>query len=279
MSKQTALLLGLALSCCILIIIGSILPTHAADFKAGGDWGCKSSANSNIKNLAKDTQSFFGVGDYSYKCSSSSIKPLWDKVPSKQLALGNHECEKSGQDALKVGTGYSSNGGCGKGYGMFLRGGNSVAVFVLNQYTSYKAGSSQYKFVVSKLAQVDNMTSVKVIFFVMHEPIYPVPCSSSHCHGLDKPSFKSTYEPIIKAHNGIVISAHTHLTAFGVVNGVRTSVCGGGGEDGTSLNGNGAYTYVSKTMGFCYFHTTSDKIIVEQIDPTGKVIHTHSWNN
>jgi hypothetical protein len=250
-----------------------------SNFKAGGDWGCKSSAISNIKNLAKDTNSFFGVGDYSYKCSSSTIKPLWDKVPSKQLALGNHECEKSGQDSLKVGVGYSSNGGCSKGYGMFLRGSNTVAVFVLNQYTSYKAGSAQYKFVTDTLKKIDNMTNIKTIIFVFHEPIYPVPCSGSHCHGLEKPAFKSTYEPLIKSHNGIVIQAHTHLTAAGTILGVRATVCGGGGEDGTSLNGNGPYSYVSSKMGFCYFHITTDKVIVQHIDPSGKILHTHTWNN
>lgn len=249
-----------------------------ANFKTGGDWGCKSAAKSNIANLARDTQSFFGAGDYSYTCSSSSIKAMWDKVPSKQLALGNHECEKSGQDSLKVGTGYFSNGGCSRGYGMFLRGGNSVAVFVLNQFTSYKAGSSQYKFVVSKLDQVDNMTSVKAIFFVFHEPVYPVNCSGSHCHGLEKASFKSTYEPLIKKHHVIIIQAHTHLTAAGTVLGVRSVVCGGGGEDGTSLNGNGVYSYVSSKMGFCYFHVTNDKVSVQHIGTSGQILHTHTWN-
>lgn len=263
----------------ILPVIFNGVAFGDAHFKTGGDWGCKSSAISNIKNLAKDTYSFFGTGDYSYKCSSSTIKPLWDKVPSKQLALGNHECEKSGQDSLRVAAGYSSNGGCSRGYNMFLRGGNSIAVFVLNDYTSYKAGSSQYNFVVSKLAQVSNMSTIKAIFFVFHEPIYPVPCSGSHCHGLEKPAFKSTYEPLIKSHHGIVIQAHTHLTAAGTILGVRTVVCGGGGENSTSLNGNGPYSYVSSKMGFCYFHLRGDTVSVEHIGTSGQILHTHTWNN
>lgn len=262
-----------------LLLTPTIFSAHAANFKVMGDVGCKSAAKSNLANLAKDGNSFFGAGDYSYSCSSSTIKPLWDKVPSKQLAMGNHECEKSGQDALRVGSSssYFGNGGCGKGYGMFIRG-SDTAVFVLNQYTSYKSGSSQYNYVVNKLKTVSNMTAIKNIVFVFHEPIYPVNCSGSHCHGLEKPSFKSTYEPLIKQYNVIVIAAHTHLTGFGIVNGVRTAVCGGGGEDGTSLNGNGAYTYVSKAMGFCYVHTMGDKVVVEQIGTSGQVLHTHTWN-
>ena len=248
-----------------------------ANFKAGGDFGCKSAAITNLKNLAKDSNSFFGAGDYSYKCSSSKIKSLWDQVPSKRLALGNHECSKSGQDSLKVGSGYSSSGGCKKGYSLSIRG-NSVAVFVLNQYTSYKAGSAQYNFVVNGLKKVSNMSNIIDIVFVFHEPIYPVPCSGSHCHGLEKASFKSTYEPLIKQYHILVIQAHTHLIAFGTVNGVRTAECGGGGEDGTSLNGNGSYTYVSKAMGYCYIHLQDNKTVIEQIGTSGQILHTHTWN-
>lgn len=249
-----------------------------ANFKSVGDVGCKTAAKQNLANLAKDGNSFFGAGDYSYKCSSSSIKPLWDKVPSKQLALGNHECEKSGQDALKVKSGYFSNGGCGRGYGAFIRG-NSVAVFVLNDYTSYKSGSSQYNYVANKLKQVSNMSNIIDIVFVFHEPIYPVPCSGSHCHGLEKAAFKSTYEPLIKQYHALVVQAHTHLTAFGTINGVRSAECGGGGEDGTSLNGNGAYTYVSNKMGFCYFHIHNGNTVVDHVGTNGQILHTHTWNN
>jgi hypothetical protein len=267
----------LLISLLILPVIFNAGVVFGANFKSMGDVGCKTAAKQNLANLAKDGNSFFGAGDYSYSCSSSTIKPLWDTVPSKQLALGNHECEKSGQDSLKVASGYSSNGGCSKGYGMFIRG-NNVAVFVLNQFTSYKVGSSQYNYVMNKLNTVSNMSNIIDIVFVFHELMYPVNCSGSHCHGLEKTSFKSTYEPLIKKYHILVIQAHTHLVAFGTINGVRTAVCGGGGEDGTSLNGNGAYTFVSKTMGFCNFHIEKDKVIVQLIGTNGNIVHTHTWN-
>ena len=263
------------------IIILALAPysyTHAADFNSAGDWGCKTAAISNLKNLANKPSSFFGLGDYSYKCKSSQIKPLWDQINSKQLALGNHSCEKSGQDSLGAGKGYFSNGGCKKGYGVFIRGGDT-AIIVLNQYTSYKVGSSQYNFVVGKLNQISNMSSIQNIAFVFHEPIYPVKCTGSHCHpSVEKPVFKSTYEPLIKKYHALVIQAHTHLVAFGTFNGIRTAICGGGGEDSTSPSGQDFYTYVSKSMGYCSFHTENDKTIVQHIGTNNQVIHTHTWN-
>jgi len=252
---------------------------RASDFNAMGDVGCRSAAISNLKNLAGKSISFFGIGDYSYKCSSGTIKPLYDKINSKKLALGNHSCEKSGQDALRVGDGtYFSNGGCKKGYGVFVRGGNT-AVFLLNQYTSYKPGSTQYKFVTDNLVKYSNMSNIDRIVFIFHEPIYPVNCTGSHCHGVEKPAFKSTYEPLIKKYHALVIQAHTHLVSFGTINGVESAICGGGGENGTGLNGLGAYTYVSKTMGYCNFHIDKDKVVAQLIGTSGNVVHVHTWHN
>ena len=122
------------------------------------------------------------------------------------------------------------------------------------------------------------MSNIIDIVFVFHEPIYPVPCSGSHCHGLEKAAFKSTYEPLIKQYHALVVQAHTHLTAFGTINGVRSAECGGGGEDGTSLNGNGAYTYVSNKMGFCYFHIHNGNTVVEHVGTNGQILHIHTWD-
>lgn len=259
----------------VILVSSTVLSVRAADFKAVGDVGCKSSAITNLKNIAKTGTSFFGIGDYSYKCSNSTIKPLWDKIVGKKGAMGNHECEK-GQDSLKAGTTFQ-NGGCSKGYTVTVRG-NNVAVFTLNPYTSYKAGSAQYKFVTDNLAKYSNMSNIIRMVFVYHEPIYPVNCSGSHCHGLEKPAFKSTYEPLAKQYNVFQISAHTHLTAFGTINGLPSAICGGGGEDGTSTNGLGAYTYSSSKMGFCAFHFEQGKTTVNHIGTSNTILHTHTWN-
>lgn len=258
----------------VILVSSTVLSVRAGDFNTVGDIGCKSAALANLKNLAGQPKSFFGVGDIAYKCSTSTLLKPWNAVNSKRTTLGNHECEK-GQGTVFVQQTFGAY--CNKGYKAYIRGGN-VAVILLNQYTSYKVGSNQYKFVKEATEAYDNMSEIVRIVYVFHEPIYPVPCSSSHCHGLEKPSFKSTYEPLIKEHHVLVIQAHTHLISFGTINGVPSAICGGGGEDGTSLNGNGGYTYVSNKMSYCKFHIEASKIVVQQIDTTGKIIHTHTWN-
>jgi hypothetical protein len=83
---------------------------------------------------------------------------------------------------------------------------------------------------------------------------------------------------LIKQYHVLVIQAHTHLTAFGTVNGVPTAICGGGGEDGTSTNGLGAYTYSSSKMGFCAFHIEQGKMTVKHIGTANTILQTHTWN-
>jgi hypothetical protein len=251
-----------------------------ANFTSGGDFGCKSDAIKNINNIAgysKNGVSFIGNGDIVYKCSTSSsgsLQLVWSKVTSKKSSLGNHECEESqGKTFFKNNFGLD----CKSGAKAYIRG-NSVGIIVMNQYTSYKKGSSQYNFVVSKIAEWKANSNIIRIFVYFHEPIDPVNCSGSHCHGLDKPAFKSTYNQIFLDNDIFVVAAHTHLTAFGSPDGKDSAVCGGGGEDGTSLNGNGKYNYVSKAMGICLFHVTSDKVIAQHIGTSGQVLKEHIYN-
>jgi hypothetical protein len=249
---------------------------QAADFNSVGDVGCKSAAISNLKNLANKPISFFGVGDYSYKCSSSTILPLWNAINSKKGIMGNHECEK-GEDSLNAGTVFQ-NGGCGKGYFAYVRGGNT-AVIGLNPYTSYKSGSAQYNFVVSKTNQYKADSAINWIVYIIHPLFYPVGCSLSHCHGVDNPGFNSVYEPIIKASGkGFILQAHTHLTAYGTPKGIPAAVCGGGGEDGTTLGSLNGYSWASSKMGFCKLHFELGKATAQLIGTSNILIHTHTWN-
>ena len=142
----------------LALILIPVSYSQAADFNAGGDWGCKPDAIANLKNIAGKPISFFGLGDYSYKCSSSAIKPFWDAINSKRGVQGNHECEKSREDALNAGTVFG-NGGCKKGYFAVTRGGDT-GVIGLNPYTSYKKGSAQYNYVVSKTNEYANAANI-----------------------------------------------------------------------------------------------------------------------
>jgi hypothetical protein len=268
----------------VLITLGlALIPAlhtsaHAdASFKAMGDVGCKIAAYLNLRNLALTSSLFFGVGDYSYGCNPNSepLKTLWNRVPSKKGVMGNHECVK-GQQAGWAATTFG-NGGCSKGYGAFVKG-NSVAVILLNPYTSYTEGSSQYKFVLDHLKTYSSMGNIVRIVFVFHEIMYPVPCSGPHCHGVEKDSFRSTYDPLIRQYNVFVIQAHTHLTAFGTIKNVQVATCGGGGEDGTLLNGLGLYKYVSNKMGYCNFNIGKDKVVAQHIGTDNRVLQTHTYN-
>jgi hypothetical protein len=249
---------------------------HASDFYTMGDVGCKSAAISNLKNLAGKPISFVGAGDYSYKCSSSTITPLWNAINSKRGVMGNHECEK-GQGTSWATTTFG-NGGCSKGYFAVTRGGDT-GVIGLNPYTSYNKGSSQYNYVVAATNSYTNNTSIKWIVYVIHPLFYPVGCSDSHCHGVDEAGFNSVYEPIIKnSHKGFIIQAHTHLTAFGTPKGIPSAICGGGGEDGTKLGSLNGYTWASSTMGYCKLHFELGKAIAQLIGTSNNIVHTHTWN-
>jgi len=264
----------------LLLLVISIALVHtvqAADFNAVGDVGCKSAAISNLKNLANKPISFFGLGDYSYKCKSSVIKPLWDQINSKKAVQGNHECEKSGQDSLNAGT-YFGNGGCKKGYFAYIRGGDT-AVIGLNPYASYKQGSAQYNFVISKTSLYEADDRINWIVYLIHPLFFPVGCSGDHCHGVDEKSFNTIYEPIIKsAGKGFILQGHTHLTAMGTINNIPTAVCGGGGEDGTKLGSSNGYTYGTSQAGYCNFHFDSNGATLRLIGTNNQIIHEHNWN-
>jgi hypothetical protein len=261
----------------LAIFLIPISYVQAADFNAMGDVGCRSSAISNLKNLANKPISFFGVGDYSYKCSSSIILPYWNAINSKKGVQGNHECEKSGQDSLNAGS-YLQNGGCTKGYFAYIRGGNTV-VIGLNPYASWKQGSPQFNFVVAKTALYEADSSIDWIVYIMHALFYPVGCSGDHCHGVEKDSFIALYEPIIKSSGkGLIIQAHTHLTAMGTPKGIPSAICGGGGEDGTTLGSLNGYSWASSKMGYCKVHFEFGKATAQLIGTSNNVIHTHTWN-
>jgi hypothetical protein len=263
-----------------IIVVTLIIPytlVKAADFNTVGDVGCKSAAISNLKNLAGKSISFFGAGDYSYKCSSSTIKPYWDKINSKRGVQGNHECEKSGQDSLNAGT-YFSNGGCSKGYFAYIRGGNT-GIIGLNPYASYKAGSAQYNFVVSKTNEYKNNPVIYWIIYIIHPLFWPVGCSDNHCHGIDNPGFNSVYEPIIRdSGKSLIVQAHTHLTAMGTPKGIPSLICGGGGEDGSKLGNLNGYSYGTGQPGYCKIHTELGKATAILIGINNLAIHKHTWN-
>jgi len=267
----------LIISITIGLLLGSVSNIMAADFNAVGDIGCKSPAISILRNLAGKPISFFGVGDYSYKCSSGKILPLWQEINSKKGVMGNHECEKN-QDSLKAGTLFG-NGGCKKGFFAYVRGGDT-AIIGLNPYTAYKKDTPQYNFVLAKTALYKTDNKIHWIIYIIHPLFYPVCCTGNHCHGIDEPKFNAVYEPIIKSSGkAIIVQAHTHLTATGSINNIPSLICGGGGEDSTTAAGLNGYSFVTSQPVYCHIHTELGKATATLIGTTNQTVHIHNWIN
>lgn len=258
-----------------LVVLVAIAQTASASTKliAVGDVGCKSAAVQNLKTIAKNGTAVLGLGDYSYKCSNATLKPLWDAVNDKVGVQGNHECEKSGQDGLKAATVFG-NGGC-KGNSNAWKLGD-VGIIGINQYANFKVGSTQYKNIINASEKFSHDPTIKHIAYAFHEPGHGLKCSGSHCHKDDK-TFATIYDPIIKKYHGITLDAHTHLTGFGNPKGFATAQCGGGGEDSTKMKKTTGFEYGSSKMGYCLLDFQEDQIVAQHISSIGQVLHTHTY--
>src|SRR4029078_6387929 len=117
------------------------------------------------------------------------------------------------------------------------------------------------------------------IIYILHPLFNPVGCSADHCHGVDEAKFNSIYYPIIQSSGkAIIIQAHTHLTSMGTFNGIPTLVCGGGGEDGTTLGKSNGYNFGTSQPGYCRMHTELGKASASLIGINGQIVHTETWS-
>jgi hypothetical protein len=96
-------------------------------------------------------------------------------------------------------------------------------VVMLDQYTSYNAGSTQYNWL-----QADLAASTKTWkFIVLHEPGW----SSGGGHA-NNVTVQTDIEPLCEQYGvSIVFGGHNHYYARATVNGIQHLTVGGGGAD------------------------------------------------
>jgi len=107
--------------------------------------GCNSNSKATANKIdVKNPELILGVGDYSYQptatCWFNIIKNIDENV---KIAFGNHEGPDEGKSS------YMKKFGLSKTYYSFNY--QNIHILVMDSETSFKKGSSQYKFVDSDL--------------------------------------------------------------------------------------------------------------------------------
>lgn len=259
---------GIALTLISLLLLGLVpVSVRAADWIMVGDIGCKPAAVTNVRNIASTKKPFIGLGDYEYKCRDTDMHALFNSVNIMGGSAGNHECEKG--QGTSFGASTFHYGSCQTGYTTRVLG--DVAFIGINPYAPYKKGSVQYNF-IDRVSAKYRINHIGWLIYYLHPNLESVKCSGDHCHAGDT-TVLNTLAPLQTRYHAIFITAHTHVTAYG-----KTAICGGGGEDGTELEGTGNFKYASNKMGYCLFHSEDNQLRVLHIGTDGKSLHIHSWS-
>src|SRR5215510_2508307 len=202
-----------------------------------GDIGCKSASITNLKNIDARNLPFLGVGDYLYKCSPSSVQKYWDGISVKIGSKGNHDTESNSKTWAKVNLKYGD-----RGYGSWKLN-NEIALIILDPYQSYKQGSAQYNYVLSKTQQFQNRDDIKWIVYVTHEPLWTPDYGGGHPPNT---GLRSAYADLLASNkNVLLLQAHNHGTWWGIMNGIKQIGCGGGGYGGDTLDDSNGFPYAT----------------------------------
>jgi len=244
-----------------------------------GDIGCKSTAKTNLNNIAKSGDKYLGLGDYLYNCSGSDVSKQWNAIrQEKHGVVGNHDDEKSSSmNWMRNNLGLGLNG-------WFSWKINDVAIIGVNTYKDFDEGSAQHAYLERKTAQFcgreDSTTSpISWVIYAMHEPIQTPSVGGGH--GLNKP-LRNVIEPLAEkcGNNVIILEAHNHITAFGNVQGNNHAMCGGGGQGGDSLGNANGFEFQTTTFGYCKLTLNNDGTAEVQLIATdGSVKGSHTYTS
>ncbi len=237
------------------------------------DVGCKDNAKKNLNNLATANIPVLGAGDYKYGCSTSTIKPLWDKIAVKHGPPGNHEYDSSSSYNFAK----SIMGISDKGYFSWRLG--DIAIIGINQYVAYKQGSAQYDYIKSKTTQFCGRSDISWVIYAFHQP-FQTP-SFGGGHGPDKAT-RDIIGPIIKScqaknENVLVLEGHNHGTAFGNVDGLNHAICGGGGQGGDTLGSLNGFEYGTTKFGYCQFSFGETTATVQHRGTDNKILEEFAF--
>jgi hypothetical protein len=227
-------------------------------------------SNPNDQTLMVLSGDLVGTGDNEPDWDEQFFDPQYTKIQEMlrtvpiMAATGNHE-----------GTGllfskyfpYPFYSG-GNHYFSFDYG--PVHVCIIDQYTSYSAGSTQYQWLVSDLAASDKPWKM----FVLHEPGW----SAGGGHGNEIPVQTELQPLCIEYGVQFVIAGHNHYYARAEVDRIEHITTGGGGAPlHTPDPGYPNIVTTQKDYHFCTLRFSADTVIVTAIDKDGSVIETFDY--
>jgi len=216
LSKQTALLLGLALACAILLIGASSV--SAWKFAAIGDIECKSAVKvaTSIKTHTPDVKRVVLLGDLGYGKSSKCIADAF-KGLSLVVVVGNHDKAKDVQKSF----GLTSN---------LISTYKTENVRFLTVDTEQSISAIKSK-VSGLLNKYKNATDIDWIIPVSHKPY--VTSDSTHHKESEAKGFRSALVPLYVDNNKvqIVLFGHNHDYLHCSSDGIQFIQVGTGGRD------------------------------------------------
>jgi hypothetical protein len=143
---------------------------------------------------------------------------------------------------------------------------------ILDQYTEYTPGSTQYSWFVDDLSS----TTKPWKFIVMHKPGW----SAGGGHEND-PDVQNYIQPLCEQYGvGFLISGHNHYYARAVVNGINHITSGGGGAYfHTPDPDHDSIVTVDKSNHFCKLAIHGDTLNFSAIRNDGSVIESFDYIN
>ncbi len=229
MTKSIALLLGLALVCCILLITSPSV--HAWKFAAVGDIVCKDAPKvaTAIKKAGNNVTLL--LGDLGYSSSSKCIADAFKGMNIKPT-VGNHD---KTADVVKV----------------FGKGDTGTTSFSNIRFLSINTEGFTLSKVAGLLNKYKNDTAIDFIIPIMHKPLVTNPSA----HHPEEAKYRKSLVPLF-VNNGkvsLVINGHNHGFQECSSNGISFITSGAGGRDpypwGSKIDDN-CKNNISGTNGF-----------------------------
>lgn len=174
-----------------------------------GDWSVSSDAQDTVNNILsfKDIQLTVDLGDNSYEDTgdkwASITKKLRENSREMKMVFGNHD-RKEGTPQPELTNFYKSLMNLDNTYYEFTQ--NNFYFIVLDFYTDWSIGSTQYKWIKDKMQKAKNNSTITWRAFCFHEPMYTSP---SHYNTNTK--FATAYHPLMIANDfDFAFNGHNH---------------------------------------------------------------------
>jgi hypothetical protein len=144
-------------------------------------------------------------------------------------------------------------------------------VVILDQYTAYGPGSTQYTWLENDLAN----STKEWKFIVLHEPGWS---SGGHSNEAD---VQNWIQPLCLTYNvAIIFAGHNHYYAHHEVQGVHHITTGGGGAPLYSPSSNADYQiYAEAVLHHCELDIQGDQLYFTARDVSGSVIENFTISN